>query len=86
MILRGLLALACAGVVGMATAAAPAGPQIVTDDVSRFYYLQAKNKRDAVRALIQQDNPKAILAASDWTPGMWMPAKVTGVAARTAAR
>ena len=27
-----------------------------------------------------------ILAASGWTPGMWMPAKVTGVAARTAAR
>ena len=39
MILRGLLALACAGVVGMATAAVPAGPQIVTDDVSRFYAL-----------------------------------------------
>ena len=39
MILRGLLALACAGVVGMPTAAAPAGPQIVTDDVSRFYAL-----------------------------------------------
>jgi len=30
MILRGLLALACAGAVGMATAAVPAGPQIVT--------------------------------------------------------
>ncbi len=39
MILRGLLALACAGAVGMATAAVPAGPQIVTDDVSRFYAL-----------------------------------------------
>jgi hypothetical protein len=39
MILRGLLALACAGAVCMATAAVPAGPQIVTDDVSRFYAL-----------------------------------------------
>lgn len=36
MILRGLLALACAGAVGVA-AAAPAGPQILTEDVGRFY-------------------------------------------------
>ncbi len=54
--------------------------------IAKAYYLQARDKRDAVRALIQQDNPKAILAASGWTPGMWMPAKVTGVAARSAAR
>ncbi|MGF6419462.1 hypothetical protein ABH900_002972 [Stenotrophomonas sp. AN71] len=54
--------------------------------IAKAYYLQAKDKRGAVRALIQQDNPKAILAASGWTPGMWMPAKVTGVAARSAAR
>jgi len=53
--------------------------------IAKAYYLQAGNKRDAVRALIQQDNPKAILQASGWTPGMWMPAKVTGVAARAAA-
>ena len=46
--------------------------------IAKAYYLQAEDKRDAVRALIQQDNPKAILAASGWTPGMWMPAKVTG--------
>ena len=39
MILRGLLALACAGAAGVATAAVPAGPQIVTEDVSRFYAL-----------------------------------------------
>ncbi len=39
MILRGLLALACAGAVGVATAAVPAGPQILTEDVSRFYAL-----------------------------------------------
>ncbi len=32
--------------------------------IAKAYYLQAKDKRDAVRALIQQDNPKAILAAS----------------------
>lgn len=54
--------------------------------IAKAYYLQAKDKRGAVRALIQQDNPKTILAASGWTPGMWMPAKVTGVAARTASR
>ncbi|HGM7334426.1 TPA: DUF2268 domain-containing putative Zn-dependent protease [Stenotrophomonas maltophilia] len=54
--------------------------------IAKAYYLQARDKRDAVRALIQQDNPKTILATSGWTPGMWMPAKVTGVAARTAAR
>ncbi|HDS1549901.1 TPA: lytic murein transglycosylase [Stenotrophomonas maltophilia] len=54
--------------------------------IAKAYYLQAKDKRDAVRALIQQDNPKAILAASGWTPGMWMPANVTGVAAPSAAR
>lgn len=54
--------------------------------IAKAYYLQASDKREAVRALIQQDNPKAILAASGWTPGMWMPAKVTGVAARSAAR
>ncbi len=54
--------------------------------IAKAYYLQAKDKRDAVRALVQQDNPKTILAASGWTPGMWMPAKVTGAAARTAAR
>lgn len=39
MILRGLLALAYAGAVGVATAAVPAGPQILTEDVSRFYAL-----------------------------------------------
>lgn len=54
--------------------------------IAKAYYLQASNKHDAVRALIEQDDPKAILAASGWTPGMWMPAKVTGVAARAPAR
>lgn len=54
--------------------------------IAKAYYLQARDKREAVRALIEQDDPKAILAASGWTPGMWMPAKVTGVAARAAAR
>ncbi|KAG0933397.1 hypothetical protein G6F31_016323 [Rhizopus arrhizus] len=47
--------------------------------IAKAYYLQARDKRDAVRALIQQDNPKAILAASGWTPGMWMPAKTAGL-------
>lgn len=54
--------------------------------IAKAYYLQAKDKHEAVRALIEQDNPKAILEASGWTPGMWMPAKVTGVAARAAGR
>lgn len=54
--------------------------------IAKAYYLQASDKREAIRALIRQDDPKAILAQSGWTPGMWMPAKVTGVAARTAAR
>ena len=54
--------------------------------IAKAYYLQARDKREAVRALVQQDDPKAILAASGWTPGMWMPAKVTGVAARSASR
>ncbi|MEG0185951.1 MAG: DUF2268 domain-containing putative Zn-dependent protease [Stenotrophomonas sp.] len=53
--------------------------------IAKAYYLQAKDKREAVRALIEQDNPKTILEASGWTPGMWMPAKVTGVAARAPA-
>lgn len=52
--------------------------------IAKAYYLQAKDKREAVRALIEQNNAKAILADSGWTPGMWMPAKVTGVAARAA--
>ena len=54
--------------------------------IAKAYYLKAKDKRSAIRGLIQQNDAKAILAQSGWTPGMWMPAKVTGVAARTAAR
>lgn len=54
--------------------------------IAKAYYLQASDKREAVRALIQQKDAKAILQASGWTPGMWMPAKVTGVAARATGR
>ncbi len=37
--LRCLLALACAGAVGVASAGTPPGPQILTTDASRFYAL-----------------------------------------------
>lgn len=43
--------------------------------IAKAYYQQASDKRAAVRELLQQDDPKGILEASGWAPGMWLPAK-----------
>lgn len=43
--------------------------------IAKAYYLKADDKRAAVRRLLLQDDPKAILEESGWVPGMWMPAK-----------
>lgn len=38
--------------------------------IAKAYYRQAPDKPAAVRALIELRDPKALLAASGWTPGM----------------
>lgn len=38
--------------------------------IAKAYYRQAKDKRAAVREIIEIDDPKAFLAKSGWTPGM----------------
>lgn len=38
--------------------------------IAKAYYRQAPDKPAALRALIEQRDPKALLAASGWTPGM----------------
>jgi hypothetical protein len=43
--------------------------------IAKAYYLKADDKRAALRRLLLQDDPKAILEESGWAPGMWMPAK-----------
>lgn len=44
--------------------------------IAKAYYVQASDKHIAVRELLQQEDPKAIVEASGWAPGMWLPAKV----------
>jgi len=46
--------------------------------IAKAYYARAKDKRAAVRDLIAMRDPKAILAASGWRPGMRLPARVAG--------
>ncbi|TQD50775.1 DUF2268 domain-containing putative Zn-dependent protease [Marilutibacter aestuarii] len=41
--------------------------------IAKAYYLQANDRRKALKQLIELEDPKAILEASGWTPGMTMP-------------
>ncbi len=43
--------------------------------IAKAYYLHAEDQREALKQLIQLEDPKAILKASGWTPGMTMPAR-----------
>lgn len=43
--------------------------------IAKAYYLNAHDRRAALKQLIEMDDPKAILKASGWTPGMTMPAQ-----------
>lgn len=38
--------------------------------IAKAYYARAKDKRAAVRAILEMDDPKAFLAKSGWRPGM----------------
>lgn len=42
--------------------------------IAKSYYLHADDRKAALKQLIALDDPKAILKASGWTPGMTMPA------------
>lgn len=42
--------------------------------IAKSYYLHADDRKVALKQLIALDDPKAILKASGWTPGMTMPA------------
>lgn len=46
--------------------------------IAKAYYLRSPDRKAALKALIEIDDPKAFLALSGWTPGMRLPAKVTG--------
>ena len=41
--------------------------------IAKAYYLRSDDRKAALRQLIELQDPKAILAASGWTPGMTMP-------------
>lgn len=65
--LRCLLALACAGTVGMAQADTPSGPQILTTDASRFYALyDSTSGRPSVAQLVEATRPTAVRAWMNW--------------------
>ncbi|WP_430538765.1 DUF2268 domain-containing putative Zn-dependent protease [Lysobacter capsici] len=42
--------------------------------IVKAYYLQAKDRKAALKDIIELDDPKAFLAKSGWTPGMKLPA------------
>ncbi|HEY0334084.1 MAG TPA: DUF2268 domain-containing putative Zn-dependent protease [Stenotrophomonas sp.] len=41
--------------------------------IAKAYYLNSDDRKQALKQLIQLHDPKAILEASGWTPGMTMP-------------
>jgi hypothetical protein len=41
--------------------------------IAKAYYLRSDDPRKALKRLIELEDPKAILEASGWTPGMTMP-------------
>ena len=41
--------------------------------IAKAYYLRAQDRKAALKQLIALEDPKAILQASGWTPGMAMP-------------
>lgn len=45
--------------------------------IAKAYYVNAKDKRAAVRELVALRDPKDILVRSGWTPGLRLPAKVS---------
>ncbi|ALN65587.1 hypothetical protein GLA29479_4757 [Lysobacter antibioticus] len=46
--------------------------------IVKAYYLGSKDRKAALKHIIEMDDPKAFLAQSGWTPGMHLPAKVFG--------
>lgn len=42
--------------------------------IAKAYYLKSKDRKAALKELIELDDPKAVLAASGWTPGIQLPA------------
>lgn len=44
--------------------------------IAKAYYLNAKDRRAALKDIIELDDPKAFLARSGWKPGMELPASV----------
>lgn len=41
--------------------------------ITKAYYLRAREKKAAIKDIIEMDDPKAFLAKSGWTPGMRLP-------------
>ncbi|MBT2748544.1 MULTISPECIES: DUF2268 domain-containing putative Zn-dependent protease [unclassified Lysobacter] len=46
--------------------------------IAKSYYLQAGDRKAALKRLIELEDPKAFLAQSGWTPGMRLPASAAG--------
>lgn len=46
--------------------------------IAKAYYLGSKDRKAALKNIIEFDDPKALLAQSGWTPGMRLPAKISG--------
>ncbi|WP_046659583.1 DUF2268 domain-containing putative Zn-dependent protease [Lysobacter capsici] len=44
--------------------------------IVKAYYLQAKDRKAALKEIIEIDDPKAFLAKSGWTPGMKLPESI----------
>lgn len=54
--------------------------------IAKAYYLHSNDRRAALKRLIELDDPRAILAASRWTPGMTMPEDVARTPRATSGR
>lgn len=46
--------------------------------IVKAYYLQSKDRKAALKAIIEMDDPKAFLQRSGWTPGMKLPESALG--------
>lgn len=41
--------------------------------IAKAYYLQSRDRKAALKQLIETDDPKTMLKRSGWTPGMRLP-------------
>ena len=46
--------------------------------IVKAYYLKSKDRRAALKDIIEMDDPEAFLQRSGWTPGMTLPESALG--------